>query len=350
MKIGLLSRWNATCGISIHAELIGKGFINLGHEIVVFAPYIRSANLWWHHKVIRKDEKFVHRCYYERDPKFTSNGWIDKNVILNADLDALIIESYQSIPHRDVEDLVKTIRKKGIPIILVIHEGSRSELTYSSLSIFDKIVVFDDRFIREVLPSNLNRNVHIVPYPCMPPIRRIEKPVRKSVKFFSFGRQPVNEYEDFVKALSIFEEEGKINFKYYVYRSNGYLPYGSFKWLVQVRKKLELNEVYKYLKMSDICLLPKGKTNRVVVSSTYCLIVGSLTPIIAPNTRHFEKLPLINGFKPIVLYNNVLDLKRKIYRLVYDDDFREGVIYAMRVYADKNSYIKIARKFLNIFS
>ncbi|HID66357.1 MAG TPA: glycosyltransferase family 1 protein, partial [Aquificaceae bacterium] len=61
MNIGILSRWNATCGVSLHAEMIGRELLRRGHNITVFAPYLESANRWWHHKLIRQDEDFVVR-------------------------------------------------------------------------------------------------------------------------------------------------------------------------------------------------------------------------------------------------------------------------------------------------
>ena len=63
MKVGILSRWNATCGVSLHAELIAWEFIKMGIDVRVFTPYIQTANRWWHHRIIKEDEPFVTRCY-----------------------------------------------------------------------------------------------------------------------------------------------------------------------------------------------------------------------------------------------------------------------------------------------
>ena len=65
MRIGVVTRWNATCGVAMHAWMIVKEFIEMGHEVTVFAPYVESANAWWHHRIIGEDEGFVIRCYHE---------------------------------------------------------------------------------------------------------------------------------------------------------------------------------------------------------------------------------------------------------------------------------------------
>ncbi len=38
MKIALMSRWNTSCGVSIHAELVGREWIRMSHNLIVFAP------------------------------------------------------------------------------------------------------------------------------------------------------------------------------------------------------------------------------------------------------------------------------------------------------------------------
>ncbi len=38
MKIGMMSRWNASCRVSMYAELIGKIWIKMGHSLKVLAP------------------------------------------------------------------------------------------------------------------------------------------------------------------------------------------------------------------------------------------------------------------------------------------------------------------------
>ncbi len=347
MKIAIFSRWNATCGVSVHAELIGREFIKMGHELLVFAPYLESATKWWHYKKIRSDEEFVIRCYYENDPDTLTEGYIEEEKILGVNFDVLIVESDYPIPQISVEKLISKIKGK-VPVILVIHEGSKDKLRYRNLSIFDAIVVFDNRYITEVL-RGFSENVHIIPYPCYPPVIKKHRVFMEDVlRFFSFGRQPVDEYEGFINVLSQLEDEFKVNFEYLVVRSNGPLPYRK-SWLIQRRGRLLVEDIYKILLNDvDICLIPKKNTRNVVISSTFNLIAGALTPIIAPYTRHFEAIPEIKGIKPIILYNSLAELKSQIIKLVEDEQYRMKIIDAMKVYAEENSCRKIAEKFMQL--
>lgn len=339
MEIGILSRWNATCGVSMHAELISKEFIKKGHQVKIFAPYKESANRWWHHKIVREDEDFVIRCYYELDPIDMKGGGIDMERVLEEDFDILIVESYNSIPYKDVEILTKELRKDGKLVTLVVHEGAREDMGYSSLDIFDITFVFDERYVKML--SGYGGDVRIIPYPCHPPSPGEREFSKDDLVFFSFGRQPSKEYEDFIKALD--NLENKYDFVYRIVRSDGLLPVDR-DWIVQHQVRLKDNdEVYDCLHSSDIHLLPKGNTSKVVVSSTLCQCLGSLIPTIVPNTRHFEMLP---EEKPVVIYKDVKDLERKISLVIEDEEYRKKLREYAAKYVEENSSSKIAEKFL----
>ena len=340
MNVGILTRWNATCGVSLHAELIAEEFFKMGHEVRIFAPHIHTANRWWHHRIIRDDEDFVIRCYEELRPETMDGGGLEEEKVLSEDLDLLIVESYTSIPYSEVEKLV---RKVDAVTVAVIHEGAREDIRYSDMSIFDAIVAFDERYVREILYDCVEK-VKIIPYPCYP-IRKGERRFAEDgLTFFSFGRQPHAEYADFISAL-----EGlsmKYDFVYRVVRSDGLLPFEK-KWLRQEQRRLRnTEEVYRYLHSSDIHLLPKGNTNKVVVSSTLYQCLGSLVPAVVPNTRHFELLP---NPEPAVVYRDVADLKKKLELLIEDDDFRDGIIEAAREFVDRFSSDRIARRFIDLY-
>jgi len=341
MRVGILSRWNATCGVSLHAELIGRELMKKGHDITVLAPHRRSADLWWHHKIIRRDEDFVVRCYDERTPDL--KGRLEAGKILSEDFDIFLVESYERLPYKGVEVLLRKIK---CPKVAVIHEGKKEDIGYD-LRNFDAIVVFDERFRREVVPRSVWKRTRIIPYPCIPPVRRRRRAFAEDVlRFFSFGRQPVGEYEGFVRALEALSR--RYDFEYLVFRSDHPLPYNE-RWLKQEVLRLDTDELYDLLLHSDIHLLPKGATKRVVVSSTFSQCVGALTPIVAPHTRHFENLPVINGSMPAVIYKDHEELIKLIEKLVEDEYFRDGVIEAARIYAEENSVGRVTEEFLKLF-
>lgn len=334
--IGIISRWNATCGVSMHAEMLCKELIRMGYEIRIFAPFLESANKWWHHKIIKEDEKFVIRCYRELSPGKMTDGWIDADVILSENPEILIVESYESIPYKYIEEV---FRKWDGQKIAVIHEGDRGDIRYN-LRVFDKLVVFDDRYLTEVVPD-CSDIVEVIPYPCHPVNPGRRRFGHDEIKFFSFGRQPVVEYIDYIRALDILEK--KYDIEYRVVRSNGLLPFRR-SWFIQERKRLQNEEVYSYLHSSDFHLIPKSNTKRVVVSSTLFQCLGSLVPTIAPSTRHFEEVKNI-----VVTYRNLDDLVKKIEQLIEDDFSRKEIVRNAEKYVNENSADRIARKFAGLF-
>ena len=344
-KIGFLTRWNATCGVSVHAELLASELMRRGYEVRVFAPSVFTADRYCPtHHVIGEDEDFVCRCYDEKHHEDVEGGGVDAQRILEEDMDFLIVESYSTLPQREVERISRKLRERGVKVVAVIHEGRSDELKYKDLRAFDRIVCFDNRYLRFL--SDYEDIVEIIPYPCHP-VRASEREFAEDkLRFFSYGVQPVWQYSDYVSALRTLNCE----FEYVVVRSDSLLPFRD-KFLVQKRMRLSREEVYAFLHNSDIHLLPKGEPSRkdaVVVSSTLFLCLGSLVPTVVPNTKHFESLPTIDGVKPAVIYENLEDLRMKIERLIEDESFRESVKRAALRYVEENSVEKVADKFIKL--
>ncbi len=340
MNVGILTRWNATCGVSLHAELLTAEFFKMGHDVKIFAPRTGSANRWWHHKIIRDDEDFVIRCYNELRPETMAGGSLDHEKVLSEDLDLLIVESYTSIPYSDVEKLVENV---DAVTIAVIHEGAREDIRYSDIGVFDAVVAFDERYVREVLNDCVER-VRIIPYPCNPVRKGKRRFAEDWLTFFSFGRQPYEEYVDFISALEKLSRRYELVYR--VVRSDGLLPFER-EWLKQEQKRLkDTEEIYRHLHSSDVHLLPKGSTSKVVVSSTFYQCVGSLIPIVVPDTRHFELLP---DPKPAVVYRDVADLTKKLELLIEDDGLRSRIIDSAKEFVEEFRSDKIARKFIELY-
>ncbi len=337
MRIALLSRWNATCGVSLHAELVGRELLKRGHSLKVFAPDIDSAGRWWHHRMIREDEPFVRRVYTEISPE-GEEGLIREEEVIRESFDILLVESYEKLPYRSVEDLVVRLRKEGIPSVAVVHEGMKEEVGYS-FGIFEKVIVFDERFKEEVVGGIGEDKVIVIPYPCLPPVRRTrEFGEGDRIVFTSFGRQPPEEYRDYLEALRRVRRHYP-NVVYKIVRSGSPIEVKE-DWVLQEVKVLDIEGIYKLLGGSDVHLLPKGDTNRVAVSSTFCQTVGSLCPIVSRRSRFFEALP--GGEEsPVVLYDSVEDLEELIVKLIEDEDFRNRITENMRRYAEENSVKKV---------
>lgn len=348
-NIGIIGRWNATCGVSLHAELLGRELMKRGYKVTIFGPYLHSASRWWHYISTRKDEDVVVRCFEEISPD-GQMGHIEINKITSAKLDALIIESWQSLPQIEVEKIVLELRKKGVPSFIVIHEGYAEDLKYSSLNIFEKVILFTKKYL-EITKDKVERGkIEIILYPCVPiKDRRRGFGDDGKITFFSFGRQPIKEYTDYIEALRGLREQF-FNIAYKVIRCKDLLPLRNEEWIDQRKKIIDLEEIYAHLGNSDIHLIPKGQTNGVVVSSTLCQTLGSLCPAVAPNTNHFEDVAAQSEHPPLVVYENHEDLKEKIRKLILDKDFRLNLRKAARKYVTENSVNNVTQKFINLFN
>jgi len=354
MRIAIMSRWNATCGVSLHAEIVGRKFRELGHDVVVYAPTLESANADWHHRHIDvADEPWVRRVFDETDEYlYPAGGSIRSDKLLRDDYDVFIVESVNRFPVYEFKKIASKIKEKA-PLILVMHLGYIRDTDPLMEIDWDKIVVFDRRYVEEIFSvygRGVEEKIVEIPYPC--PIIDVE-PIRpKSLEgeflFFTFGRQPVMEYLDYVRALRKLSE--RYNFKYLVIRSDYKLPFRD-GWMIQRLERPEMRMVHRYLRGSDVHLLPKGESRGVVVSSTLTQTIYSGTPTVVPDTRHFELIPVDeDGFGPIVKYRfgDTHDLERKLSILIEDGDLRKRISRAAREYAKKYSDDFVARKFLDL--
>ena len=103
------------------------------------------------HKVIREeDEEFVVRCYDELNPNTMGGGSFEEDRVLSEELDILVVESYASLPYREVEKVIRRLKNKKVAAIAVIHEGCRDHIGYN-LGLFDALVVFDERYVEEIV-------------------------------------------------------------------------------------------------------------------------------------------------------------------------------------------------------
>jgi len=345
MRLCIISRWNASCGVSLHAELLGREFIKRGYDVRVIAPTLESANKDWHHIILNvKDEEWVYRCYEESSDGY---GIVDERCVESLRCESILVEFYGRIPYVSLGKLLRKLHRDS-RIIVIVHSTTIDEIKGLVMMPYDFIVVFDRRYIDELL-NRINvsqESIKIIPYPCVEEVNA--KPYRpdfahNKILFFSFGRQPSNEYKDFIKALS--KLRSKYDLVYWIVRSSDELRDLNYDWIKQWRQRLSLKEVFSYLKGSDIHLLPKSKgyEGKVVISSTVYQTIASLTPIVTLDGKYVETIPTNeNGIGAIVKYRNVNDLIRKLTLLIEDNELRNYVVSKAKEFVEKYKVSKIA--------
>jgi len=130
-----MSSWNAACGVSTHAELIGDALLRKGFDLTVFAPrqYVDDSTRQYvddsTHLTNTPDEHYVKRVYdFLRygdnyiDLNVLQSAYLDSKRILDTDFDLLLIEKPTSVPLPKLIKILPKIKKKA-KVIGIIHEG-----------------------------------------------------------------------------------------------------------------------------------------------------------------------------------------------------------------------------------
>lgn len=355
MRIAFLTRWNATCGVSFHAELLCRRLSSIGYDVVVFAPKLKSANLDWHHKRIRiRDEKWVLRSYEETSELIYPEGRSVGEEILEEDYDVMIVEVYAGLPISELSKVFDKIRRKA-KLIGVIHLAWRRDAPPMLKLRWDALTIFDRRYYDEILKGcdlSVVGKIEEIPYPFAivdgQGFRRPEEAEGRFL-FFSYGRQPEIEYVDYLRAVR--EVYGGGDAAYYILRSDSRLAVNE-PWIIQEVDRPSLSKLYERLRGVDLHLLPKADTRGVVVSSTIAQSLYSGVPTIVPDTRYFETIPGSLDEGPVVKYRlgDLDDLGKKLRILMRDDSRRERISENARSYALRYSEERAAKRFLELIN
>ena len=346
MRVGVFSRWNATCGIATHAKLLVNGLLEEGTGVKVFAPKIESASRWPEHRVVAEDEPYVIRCFTERAPDEVYGGEVEEQKLLSEPLDYLIVESWRSMPYESLEQVLEKLKTRSVRLLLIPHEGFRIHIRFTNPRIFDRILVFDDRYLKE-LWLEYRDIVDIVPFPCAEPRKRIREFAENGLRFGTYGRQTMDEFIPFLQALDQLAE--RYDFIYEVIRSDGLLNF-SRSWFHQRSEKLSLDGIFDLLHSVDLHFIPKNPSLGVTVSSTFYHSVSALCPTVAPAWRHFESIEEFDGVKPVVLFTTVSELVKQLITLIENPDYRNRIVNAMKRFAEQHNYRRIANTVLDVMA
>jgi len=352
MKIGMMTRWNMPCGVSTHAELIGRAWTDMGYELKVFAP-IEAKQL--HTFLTRKDEPYVVRCYKlgsewrkgER-PVFNPVPFLEDN------FDIFVVQNLEMMPMKQLLEIFPLIKEKA-KTVLVVHEGGLPKNSDFYRFQWDAIVCFDERykrFLREVFPEE---KIHIIAYPCHPPVRgdklkariKLALPPDKKI-IFNYGL-------GVFRHIHLLPTLERLNKKYPILLltltniDDWFDLFSTLKnryRFIELRKgPVSMGELYDYLHASDTLLIHKDTADAVVVSSTAYLCMGSGCPILVHDTNFFETLD-----KEVIKYKNLEEFKQKLEDIFEERDNVIQSIKAAARYVNKNSNYQIAKQFVSLFN
>ena len=355
VKVALISSWGACCGVSIHAELIGRALLRRGHELIVFAPRCYEDRRTYF--FFSRDEEFVVRNfsflrYGDRysDEELLNSFYLDPTPILESDYDVLMVEKPTSIPLGKLLEIFPKIKRKA-KTVAILHEGILPVNPYFSKFDWDAIAVFDGRFKKlfsKVFPAE---KIHIVPFPCHPIKKGDKVNLRKEIGLpedgkiiFTFGRfYGIEEILHMLRSL----KEGYPSLIYLCLVRNveRFMLLKELRQMypfIQVRLgRPSIEELYKYLGAIDAILLNRGHPKHIAVSSTAHLCMGSLNPILCSDVGYFYTFD-----KEVIKYRNLMELEARIMD-VFEGRVSETLKRAEE-FVKRHSADKIAEELLKI--
>ncbi|RLG54456.1 MAG: hypothetical protein DRN99_05065 [Thermoproteota archaeon] len=348
MKIGMMTLWNAANGPSVHAELVGREWVRMGHRLVVFSA-IRHPDA---RPTMQKDESYVVRHFaVDEVVPVTKASFFDPRPLLDEDYEVFVAQNVERLPTRELLEVFPEIRGKAVTVMVVHEGGPPADPLYYKFE-WDGIVCFDERYVEFISRFFPREVIHVIPYPCHPlklgdkveARRRLGLPLDRRI-VFSYGFR-VDEVAAVLPALEELSRE--VPLMYLVVANPGgdvervkraVSGYGFVELRVSA---LPLNLLYDYLHAADALLIYRESSRkyRAVLSSSVCLTIGSGCPILYHESNFVEK----HGDE-IVKYRDLDDLKRKL-KEVFEGRFSlERVMKFLR----ERSADVIASRFIRLF-
>lgn len=345
MRIGMMSPWNVACGVSVHAELIGREWVKNGHKLTVFAPIEKETQ-----PRTGDDEPFVRRCY-TMDREFVKGVlktlWLDPQPFLETDYEVFVVQNLELMPMAQLLDLWPTIKSKAVTI-LVIHEGYLPPYPEFYHFNWDAIVCFDDRYHKEFSKKFPAKKLHIIPYPCHP-VKLGDKNIARQKLLLPLDKKIVFSYgiqiQQHFPVLSILEQlSQEYPVLYLVLAAEGKTELlekvqARYDFLEVRYEAKTIDELYTYLHASDVLLLYKQSPN-IVVASTVYLCLGSGCPIVISEGRYTETL---NG--EVFKYSDFDELRAILERIFQGGQADKTAIQS---FLQKHSASRIAQQFIEL--
>jgi len=347
MKIAILSRWNTACGVSLHAELIGREWVKNGHSLTVFAPNnIRSVG---------EDEGYVIRCFSDEGDH--TETFFDPEPFLDIDYEFLVVERVEWVPLEPLKECFPEIKKKA-KTVYVVHERKLPTNPLFYEFDWDALVCFDERYRQQWTKRFGEDKIHLIPYPAgyiskgdkQKARRELDLPLDKKI-VFSYGWAPELHIFPILPALQRLSENHP--FLYLVLADPKYIaadigPLKDYEF-IQLRHELApIERLYTYLHASDAYLIHKEKEEvrkgEAVVPSAILMCLGVATPIITSNT---EFAWFLN--EEVMKYSSDNELCNLLIDVVEGGEIVNTTLKKAEEYATKFSPERIARGFMDLF-
>jgi len=345
IKIGMMSAWNHDSGVSIHAELIGREWVKMGHKLSVFSFL---ENNFHGTAIVGKDEDYIIRCFTtsQIEPTF-----LNVHPILETEYDVFITQDLGMFPQDKLINIFSLIKKHAKTVTVIHHNKLPSNPLFYQFD-WNAVVCFDDRYYNFLSKSFPEVKLHIISYPCYPLIKKdklksrneLDLPKDKYILLI-FGRR----IEENMELLPVLESIGRhFPILLLVVSKNKLGLIESFKSKtleILIRKETpNIEELYRYLHASDVLLYHRKAPIGAVVSSTAYQCLGSACPILALKSSY-----CYNMDGAVFTYTDIEDFKSNLMEI-----FNKGLKYRnwqknLEGFLSKNSTTYIANQYIKLF-
>jgi len=341
MKIVMMSRWNIPCGVSLHAELIGREWVKMGHDLQVLAPVEVEGYR------CDEDELYVKRCYTLRNKP---GYFFDPKPFLKEDCDVFVVQNLEILPMEDLLKIYPAIREKA-KTVFVVHEGKPPRDSVFYEFDFDAVVCFDERYKKFLKDIYDGDKIRIIPYPCHPVLhgdkvkarKRLDLPLDKKIVFnYGIG---IYRHLHLLPILERLNQDYPLILLTLTHIQEWYDLFeaarGRYQFIKLRKGDIPIRELYAYLHASDALLVHKDSAEAIVVPSTVNLCLGSGCPILAYNTNFFETFD-----KEVIKYSG---LGEALVDLFEESEKVKMTLRIAERYVRENSSYEIAKRFVELF-
>jgi len=341
MNMGMVTRWNVPCGVGVHAELVGKAWVEMGHQLRVFAPVEREDPYLTH------DESYVVRCW-GRDEQ--GREFLDDKPFLQEDFDVFVVQT-MVMPHEQLMRVYSRIKEKAKTIFVIHDEWLDRNLIELDP---DAVVCFDERYKRFLVEAIPEERIHIIPYPCYPVVHGNKREARRKLRLPLDKKIILNFGNNVFRHIHLLPPLERLNHSYpFILLTVTWVRdwFDLFDALrsqypfIELRyESLPTELLYTYLRASDALLIHKDPAGGVAVASTVYQCLGSGCPMLVHDVNFFETLG-----DEVLKYSGFEGLCDRLESIFQGKEEVKRTLQFASAYAEANSGREIARMFLHLF-
>jgi len=339
MKIALMSAWNTDSGVAIHAEPLGKAWIEMGHKVTVFS-FIRDD---FHGEGFTgEDEDFVVRCFG------TDGGtrYLDARPLLTSTYNVFVVEDLGMLPKDPLSKIFGLIKRKA-KTVHIVHENTLPEDPAFYQFDWDAVVYFDDRqsFLRDVYP-----NTHYISFPCFPRRQGNKEEARRKLNL-PLDRKIVLSFCQRGYSLFLPERDHELEgVVFIIFAPEHFDILEKFSpdpdTVIREEGVISKERFDDYLFASDAVIFHKFQSRgHAVVSSTAFQALGAGCPILVPRVSDFFR-PL--GLE-ILRYASSEELRANLADVLQDGQGSKEARQAALKYTGRYSPENIAKSYIELF-